>query len=173
MSLIILICIFSLSNFTFGFKSDCGAKYPEAPSDCVNRQGENATNYCCMLSRNDTASFCKWINRTDYLNNKTTYTLNNTSFDMGCELNPEPQSFGTICGPDNPENKTVCYDAAPRNAKSACCLYQNNNTRFCFWMEFEYLSPFYTYDENSVQCTSLIMNLGKVLTGVLALLLLF
>jgi hypothetical protein len=161
---IILLVIFCLLNYLtsqqnssmpiFDFSTipanqtlatECGLPNPQHSTDCT--QFNNMFTYCCYMTSLSKPNFCQPILPTKYQTSITSWTVNDTSFGINCDI--KEGSLGSPCGVVDPKNYTDCTKYS--TSKNSCCFYKNStlDLTYCFWM-----GTYFPYSPiNSVQCT--------------------
>ena len=141
--------LFSLHLITSQF---CGLNPPRDQTDCFNYQF-NGTDCCYLYNENE--SLCLKIQSPDQILPGSSYTFNNTQFQINCNTTSFLGQIGTPCGVSNPQNSTQCSNAS--TSSNNCCYYNNAITSYCFWLGQEFSNEIYflsSLNNTTVVCHS-------------------
>jgi hypothetical protein len=132
------VVIFCFINLIYVYKSQaCNSSInPTSSLDCL-KNGDNSTNYCCMLNSpgfNPTSRSCLQLPVSSYYG-QNIYNYNNLTWNLNCGNPTVTPVTGGLCGNQNPNFAYDCWQFSNRD--SSCCLFYSGNltgTPGCQWL---------------------------------------
>lgn len=136
-SKITLIIVFFINLIKLYKSQVCDSSINPASSlDCL-KNGDNSTNYCCMISSpgfNPTSQSCLRLPVSSYYGQKI-YNYNNLTWNLNCGNPTVTPVTGGLCGNQNPAFAYDCWQFS--NLDSSCCMFYSGNitgTPGCQWL---------------------------------------
>lgn len=148
MNIFYILTIFLL--FHLAFPQNCGLNPPEDESDCFNRIISEGSS-CCLIWTN-TQKLCNLIPKSQITANITEVYINNTYYNLKCNVNTIDGEVGTKCGSLNPVKVNDCFDNSTDT--NNCCFYSYEDTKMCFWLGTNFSNQVVTYNNSIIDCDS-------------------